>query len=341
MTSRTRWAVLGTGYIAETALPDLQRTENVDVVAVCSRDDERAARFAERWGIPHAYGSYDALFAAGGFDVAYIGTPVCTHAPLARRALEAGTHVLVEKPFTLTADEASELASLARDRGLFLMEAMWTRFNPAIRAVTALIADGAIGDVMTVRADFGLRLPPDHNAYNTALGAGAFYDLGIYNLAFVHHVLGVPDRVEARGSTSPEGFELTGAVYLDYPGRRFAQVAVSMISRLSPVASVGGTDGEIVVGPTFLNPTSYELVRDGIKRFTVELEGAGYVPMFRAVSGAVLSGRLEHEFNPLDDSIAVMRTMDAVRQAITGHADSAQGSVRWSNRGEGVPARRS
>ena len=158
MTSRTRWAVLGTGYIAETALPDLQRTENVDVVAVCSRDDERAARFAERWGIPHAYGSYDALFAAGGFDVAYIGTPVCTHAPLARRALEAGTHVLVEKPFTLTADEASELASLARDRGLFLMEAMWTRFNPAIRAVTALIADGAIGDVMTVRADFGLRL---------------------------------------------------------------------------------------------------------------------------------------------------------------------------------------
>ena len=318
MPTRTRWAVLGTGYLAESALPDLRRTDNVEVVAVGSRDAERAAGFAHRWGIPRCYGSYQALFASGGFDVAYIGTPPSTHAPLARQALENGSHVLVEKPFTLNADEASALACLARERGLFLMEAMWTRFNPAIRAASKLIADGAIGDVTTVHADFGLRLPAHHNAYDAALGAGAFYDLGIYNVAFAHHLLGTPDRVEAHGTLSPEGFELTGSVYLGYPAPRFAQLTVSMISRMSPVARVGGTEGEIVIGPTFLNPRSYELVRDERERFTVELEGAGWVPMFREVSEAVLSGRTEHDANPLADSIAVMRTMDAIRRGIAG-----------------------
>ena len=320
MPARTRWAMLGTGYIAETALPDLRLTNNVEVVAVGSRDAERAAGFAHRWGIPRSYGSYDALFSSGGFDVTYIGTPPSTHAPLARQALEAGSHVLLEKPFTLDADEASALASLASKRGLFLMEAMRTRFNPAIRAASKLIADGAIGNVTTVHAEFGLRLPARHNAYNPALGAGAFYDLGIYNVAFAHHVLGVPERVEARGTLSLEGFELTGSVYLGYPAPRFAHLAVSMISRMSPVARVGGTEGEIVIGPTFLNPRSYELIRDHRESFSVELEGAGFVPMFREVSEAVLSGRIEHDANPLADSIAVMRTMDAIRHGIAATA---------------------
>ncbi len=320
MAARTRWAVLGTGYLAQTAMPDLQRTDNVEVVAVGSRDAERAAGFAQRWNIPRHHGSYEELLAGGGFDLVYIATPPSTHTPIARRALEAGFHVLVEKPFTLDSDEASALATLARAQGRFLMEAMWTRFNPAIRAVSKLIRDGAIGDVTTVHADFGLRLPAHHNAYNTALGAGAFYDLGCYNVAFAHHMLGAPTSVEARGTLSPEGFELTGAVYLGYPAPRFAQLAVSMISRMSPIARIGGTEGEIVIGPTFLNPRSYELIRGHRELFTVELEGSGWVPMFREVSEAVQAGLTELHTNPLADSISVMRTMDAVRRSIAATA---------------------
>ncbi|WP_405988344.1 Gfo/Idh/MocA family protein [Streptomyces sp. NBC_00986] len=320
MQTRTRWAVLGTGYLAQTAMPDLQRTENVEVVAVGSRDAERAAEFAGRWGIPRHYGSYETLLADGGFDLAYIATPPSTHAPLARLALESGFHTLVEKPFTLNADEAAGLADLAREHGRFLMEAMWTRFNPAIRAVGKLIGDGAIGEVVSLHADFGLRLPAHHNAYNPALGAGALYDLGCYNVALAHHVLGPPTRIEARGALSPEGFELTAAAYLGYPDSRFAQLAVSMISRMSPVARIGGTEGEIVIGPTFLNPRSYELIREHRELFNVELEGAGWVPMFREVSEAVQTGLTELGTNPLADSIAVMRTMDAIRRSIAAPA---------------------
>ena len=155
-------------------------------MAVASRTAANAEAFAAEFEVPRGYGDYDALFADEDVDVVYIGTPIGTHVEVARRALLAGKHVLLEKAFTTTADEARELAALAAEQGRFLMEAMWMRFNPAIQRVLDEVADGAIGDVRTVQAGFGFPPPPGAIHWRPDLGGGALLDMGVYPLSFAH-----------------------------------------------------------------------------------------------------------------------------------------------------------
>jgi predicted dehydrogenase len=199
---RLGWAVVGTGGISRTTAGDLHLTENLDLVAVASRTIDNAAAFAADFEVPRAYGDYDAMF-DDDVDVVYIGTPIATHAELARRALLAGKHVLVEKAFTQTAAEARALAALAAEQGRFLMEAMWMRFNPVMELVLDEVADGAIGDVRTVQAGFGIPFPATWNIWRPELGGGALLDMGVYPLTLAHLFLGPPDTWRPRARSAP------------------------------------------------------------------------------------------------------------------------------------------
>ena len=313
------WAIVGTGGISRTTAGDLHLTENLNLVGVASRSIENAAAFAAEFEVPRAYGDYDALFEDDDVDVVYIGTPIATHFDLARRALLAGKHVLVEKAFTTTADEARELAQLAAQHERFLMEAMWMRFNPAFEAMLQEVADGAIGEVQTVQAGFGIPFPPSWNIWRPELGGGALLDMGVYPLTLAHLMLGVPDRILASGEMRDDGLDVTASVLLRYGGSRFAQALTSLAGYVNPVATIGGTDGFIAFDQPFMSAGSFrvETPPEGEPRtITVELEGNGYVPMFRAVNEAIVDGLLEHPMRPLHATIEVLETMDEVRRQL-------------------------
>jgi len=316
---RPRWGIVGTGGISRTVVGDLHLAENVDLVAVASRTADKAEAFAAEFGVPRAHGDYDALFADDDVDVVYIGTPIGTHHDVARRALLAGKHVVLEKAFTTTADEARELTALAAAQDRFLMEAMWMRFNPAIQRILAEIAAGAIGDVRTVQAGFGFPPPTGAIHWRPDLGGGALLDMGVYPLSLAHLVMGAPDRIEATGEMRDDGLDLTASVFLRYRDGRFAHALTSLAGPVDPVASIGGTRGAISLDAPFFVRGSYRVLTFPeltVRPETVPIEGRGYVPMFRAVSDAISDGLLEHPLRPLAETIAVLETMDEVRRQL-------------------------
>jgi predicted dehydrogenase len=305
---------------------DLHRTENLELVAVASRTREKAEAFATAHEVPRWYGNYDALFTAEDVDVIYIGTPIATHAELARRALLAGKHVLVEKAFTTTADEARQLAALAAEQGRFLMEAMWMRFNPVFCRMLDEVSSGEIGDVRTAQAGFGFPPPPSAIHWRPELGGGALLDMGVYPLTFAHVLLGEPEAVEASGEVRDDGLDLTASVFLRYGEGRFATALTTLRGFIGASATVGGTSGLITVDPPFLAAGSFTVLTPPLetpRTVTVPREGNGYVPMFRAVSEAVADGLLEHPLRPLRDTIAVLDMIDEVRAQLGRPTDAA------------------
>ena len=319
MNRRPGWAIVGTGGISRTTAGDLHLTENLDLVAVASRSIENASAFAAEFEVPRAYGDYEALLLDDAVDVVYIGTPIGTHADLARRALWAGKHVVVEKAFTTTAAEARELADLAAAQHRFLMEAMWMRFNPAFQRMLDEIDDGVIGEVRSVQASFGFPAPPTWSHWHPELGGGALLDMGVYPLTLAHVLLGDPRRIEATGEMRDDGLDLTASAYLRYGKGRFAHALTSLRSFVGAGATIGGTEGFITYDQPFLSAGSFriETPPEGTpEEITEELEGNGYVPMFRAVGEAIADGLLEHPLRPLRDTIEVLETIDEIRRQL-------------------------
>src|SRR5580658_5325688 len=232
--STVRWGILGTGTIADAFVKDLKLTGH-QVVAVGSRSSETAGRFAKTFDIPGVHGSYEDLVADEAVDIVYIATPVTRHHDDAVLALRAGKHVLVEKPFTVNAGEAQSLVDLAADRGLLVLEAMWTRWLPHIIAVRRIITDGAIGEVRAVIADHTQNLPqdPSFRLNVLELGGGALLDLGVYPIALASEVLGAPTAIEATATFSATGVDAETGIILRYPGDRTA-VIYTALNALGP-----------------------------------------------------------------------------------------------------------
>src|SRR3954447_14530299 len=205
---RLRWGIVGTGKICRSIVPDLRLVSDQEIGVVYSRDGAKAAAFAEEFGIPGSSSDYGELLADASLDLLYLATPFTTHYPLARLALEAGKRVLVEKPLTLTADEAQELFALARERGLFLMEAMWTKFTPGFRWLIDELRAGRIGEPRSVRASFGVPFSRDDYAskWDVERSAGARLDRGVSTVTYAQAALGAePVGVFARGTVLEDG----------------------------------------------------------------------------------------------------------------------------------------
>jgi predicted dehydrogenase len=311
-----KWGILGTGLIAQVFTEDLLRLPGHEVLAVGSRALGTADAFAGRNGIPRAYGSYEELAADGGVDVVYVATPHTGHFPGAALCLEAGRAVLVEKPFTVTAAESEQLVSLARERGLFAMEAMWTRFNPLIRRLRELVADGAIGEVKAVYADFAERFPydPSHRIWSTDTAGGALLDLGIYPLSFAWMLLGAPDTVQATTAPAPNGVDSNTGILLGYASGAVGLLHCGLLAKSPQTATVIGTKGRVEVATPFFRPPAMTLHRDGAgpETFTLEVEGHGYTYQAEEVARCLRAGELESPLMPLDESLAILGTIDTI-----------------------------
>ncbi|PSL54007.1 putative dehydrogenase [Saccharothrix carnea] len=314
MSNKLRWGVVATGGIADVVTGDLRLLPDVEVLAVSSRAVPKAEAFAAKHGIPRAYGDYADLLADPDVDVVYVATPHVQHHAVTRAALEAGKHVLCEKPATLTLAELQDVVHLAHERGLFFMEAIWTRFNPLVVRMTELIAEGAIGEVRSVRADFGFTLEhdPEHRLWNKALGGGSLFDLGIYPVSFAHLVLGEPETVQAHGRLVG-GVDAEIGMLLGYPDGVHALLGSSLVSPLKSGAVVYGTRGLVDVPEALYNPS--RIVVNGVEH-RHEQEGAGYVPQLREVVKRVRAGETESPSMRPAESLAILRTLTRAAERV-------------------------
>ncbi|MCX5201575.1 Gfo/Idh/MocA family oxidoreductase [Streptomyces sp. NBC_00237] len=318
-----RWGILATGGIASAFTAELKKMPDAEVAAVASRSTDRAKLFADRFDIPQAYGSWADMAADDSLDVVYVAAPHSAHRAAAGLCLQAGRAVLCEKSFTLNAAEAAELIALARTHDSFLMEAMWMYCNPLIRRLAALVHDGAIGEVRTIHADFGLQGPfaAAHRLRDPAQGGGALLDLGVYPVSFAHLLLGEPGIVQATALLSQEGVDLNTGMLLGWPDRGALATLTCSVTAGTPVtASVTGTKGRIDVPYGFFYPERFTLHRNG--HAPQEVVAAPDAPhdSLRHEAAEVMrclrAGEKESPLVPLDGSLAVMRTLDAVRDRI-------------------------
>jgi predicted dehydrogenase len=321
-----RWGVVGPGRIAEGVVADLALVEGARAVAVASRSLDRARAFAGRHGIERAYGSYAEILADPDVDVLYVATPHPQHHAVAVAALRAGKALLVEKAFTATTAGATEVGELARETGLFAMEAMWTRFQPAVVAMRQLVADGAIGEVRSVQADLGIapEYDPAGRLFDLALGGGALLDLGVYVVSFAQMLLGTPSSVTATGSLFPSGADAEAALLLDHGDGRVASLLSSLRLALPGQARVYGTAGWIDVLPRFHHPQTIVLHRIGAEPETITRSptGTGYFHELVEVTECVRAGRTESAVMPLADTLAVQTVLgEAAAQLGVRHAE--------------------
>jgi len=318
-----RWGVLGAGTIATTFCDDLRLLPDHEVVAVGARTPGTNAAFAERFGVPHVHGSYADLVADPDVDVVYVATPHPWHRDAALLAIEAGKAVLVEKPFTMDAAQARTLVASARERGTFLMEAMWTRFLPHMEQVRELLASGRIGDVVGVHAEFveHREVPAEHRIYAPELGGGALLDLGVYPLSFASMVLGTPTHVSAASEPAPTGVDAQTSMLLGYASGAHALLSCGFRGSAENRASIVGTRGRIDIAGQFWRPTTYAVLdRDGA-RTEVDARADGHGIRFEAaeVARCLRAGLSESPVLPLDETVAVMETLDEVRRQIGLH----------------------
>ncbi len=315
----TRWGILGTGGIAATFASDLPLVPGAELAAVGSRTPETAAAFAERHGFARAHGSWAELAADPDVDVVYVATPHAYHHAGVMACLEGGKAVLCEKPMTLELATSAQLIQEARTRGLFLMEAMWMRCNPAVRRVQELVRDGAIGDVVTVHADFGLQGPFEatHRLRDPALGGGALLDLGVYPIHLAHLLLGTPATVQSWARLTPEGVDETTGMLLGYESGAVAALTCSISGASRNAASITGTLGRIDLPEGFFMPQSFVLHRDG-KAETVEVpfEGRGYQFEAIEVQRCLAEGLPESPLVPHMATLDVMTMMDTIRAEV-------------------------
>jgi len=358
-----RWAILGTGKIAEEFAQGLKQLPDASLVAVGSRTQASATRFAARHQVSRAYGSYAALVADSEVDIVYIATPHIAHKEHCLLVLEANKAVLCEKPFALNAAEASEVIALARAKQLFCMEAMWMRFIPIMREVQKLITAQAIGDICMVNASLGflVEYDPAHRAYNRALGGGALLDLGVYPLSLIVQLLGVPTSIRSHAVIGESGVDEQAAVILGFAGGEIATLSTSLRTFNANDAVIMGSTGQIRIQEPLYRPEALTLqkyrltvgakqeanaepqgqrsgiiahlrqnerLRNGYRRLRPLLApvlglgneemrmpcaGNGYQYEAQEAMDCLRSGATESAIMPLDQTLQVMETLDAIR----------------------------
>lgn len=320
MTRIIRWGILGTGRIARDFAQGLRATPDAVLAAVGSRSSEGAQAFARQFEVPLAFGSYEELAACAEVDIIYIATPHPMHAQNAILALRGGKAVLCEKPFAMNRREAGEVVALARAKKLFLMEAMWTRFMPALAQVKRVIDSGEIGVVTQLHADFGFSATPDpaHRVNDPALGGGALLDLGIYPLSIACALLGRVETVQAQAIMSETGVDLTTAFTMRHAGGTLSICSCSLRARAPGELVVSGTRGSVRMHRMFhmAENVTVDLLDGSSRSIATPWLGNGYTHEAIAAGQCLRDGLLEHPAMTHDDTLATMGLLDTIRKQI-------------------------
>jgi predicted dehydrogenase len=313
---RVRWGILGTGGIASAFVTDLQLADSGVAVAVGSRSQESADRFADAFSIASRHASYELLAADPDVDVIYVATPHPMHHGNAILALRAGKHVVVEKPFTMNAAEAREIVRVARECGLFAMEAMWTRFLPHVAVIRDWLAQGVLGDIVTVIADHGqwFAEDPAFRLFAPELGGGALLDLGVYPVSFASMVLGTPSRIVSMSDPAFTGVDAQTSMVFGYDSGAQSVLTCTLRAKSPARAAIVGTDARIEIEGSFYAPAAVTLIpRNGDPvRAEPAHDGRGLRHQADEVARRLAAGQVESPLMPLDETISIMETMDTV-----------------------------
>jgi predicted dehydrogenase len=315
-----RWGILGTGFIADLQASDLME-HGFTIQAVGSRSVASATEFAAKFHVPSAHGSYEDLVADPEVDVVYVSTPHPFHHENALLALNAGKHVLIEKPFAMNAWQAREIVDLAEAKGLVALEAMWTRYLPHMVRIRELVRTGALGDVRTMIVDHNQNLPKDplHRLNDPALGGGALLDLGIYPVSFAFDVLGAPANIRAVASRTATGVDRQTAMIFEYSDGQQALLHCALDTAGPNRASIIGTEGSIAIDSVWYTPspfTRYDADGNVVERFDEPVTGRGMQYQAWELERLIRARATANDILSARESVRVMETIDDVRRQI-------------------------
>lgn len=313
-----KWGIAGPGGISRQFAKDLAHAEGAQLVAVAGRSLEKAESFAKEFNIERAYGSLEQLADDSEVDIVYVGTLHPAHRENVITFLRAGKAVLCEKPFTMNAAEADEIIRYAREKKLFLMEAMWSRYLPPIRQARQWLAEGLIGEVKMVKADFGFNFGwhPESRLLDPKLGGGALLDAGIYPVSFASMVFGgQPEKIMSSAKIGVTGVDEQFSILMEYEGGRTAVLNGAVQLDMVNDAFIYGTKGYIHI-PNFLfsRASSLHVKDEEPVKFEDTRTFAGYAFEAEEAMNCLREGRLESSVTPLDETLAIMKMLDQVRQ---------------------------
>lgn len=314
-----RWGILGPGWIAQRFVVSLQKSTRQKIVAVGDVSLEGAQTFADRFGIKKAYGSTESLVQDPEIDVVYISTPHPFHLPCALLAIQAGKHVLIEKPLALNAAEVSRLKDEAKKKKVFLMEAMWTWFLPKFDVLSQVLEEKVIGDIHSIIADHGEHFTPDHRIMRADLAGGPLLDLGSYPVAFATKILGPARKVLAAGQAAPSGVNGQANIIISHSDDNQSSIHTTLFSHTPGSAVIAGTEGYIFLEGMFYTPGSFHIYNNDKRVVTYEEPKFSYDQLFYEavhLAYSVGEGLLESPIRPLNDTVMTMEVIDDVRRQL-------------------------
>jgi len=319
MTNKTKWGVMGCGGIADKYARDLAFTRYGKLAAVGSRSKAKAQTFAAQHGGVRAYGSYEDLAADPDVDIIYVATPHPCHMENTLLAIKHGKHVLCEKSFAMNAKQTRRMIAAAQKKGVFLMEAMWTRFFPAMGRLRKWLAEGRIGKVLAVEADFGIhfKMGPQHRIFNPALGGGALLDLGIYPISLASMIYGAqPETIVSTVHKHSTGVDDRALIAFEYANGATAAISTSSVVCMKNEARIFGAEGMITVHEMFLRPNQLTLKMEGKPPKTFDFPFTGHGMHFEAdhVHQCLRKGQTESDIMPLNETLGIIQTMDKIRK---------------------------
>lgn len=318
MKDTINWGIIAPGRIAHKFAHDLQLTGGARLLAVASRSLERARAFANQYGAQYAYGSYEEIFNCPDLDVVYIASPHTGHFEHTMMCLEQKIPVLCEKPLAMNAIQARTMIGAARSSGTFLMDAIWTRFIPAFDEAIQLLNNGIIGELKTIRADFGFRadFPPEHRLFNMNLGGGSLLDVGIYPVFLATLIWGKPEEIKASAVFGKTGADESCAMILKYAGNKIAVLDASIAVNTGTEAFIYGEAGTMHLHSRFHHPSKFGVsyYEKPTETFSHPYTGNGYYHEIAEVGECLRNGRKESQKLPLDFSLTLMEVLDWIRK---------------------------
>lgn len=315
-----RWGIMGPGWIAERFTESVQAHSRQVIAAVGSRSVARSKEFAGKFGVPAAYGSYEELAAAPDIDIVYVATPHNFHHSAALLALEAGKHVLIEKPIGLNADQARDIAARAGSAGVFAAEALWSFFLPKFDVIRQILEAGTLGTVTTVLAEYGEYFDRSHRIFDPALAGGPLLDLGTYPLALITEILGSPEQMHVIGQQHESGVNAQLSAIMHFPGGSQAVMNTQLHNFTPTAATIVGSQATLTMDGPFNMPGGFELrFPDGTRRRYSEPAGGHFEGLHfeaAAVARCIAAGQAESPQRPLAASIRTMEAADEIRRRL-------------------------
>lgn len=317
MNTKIKWGIIGLGKIANKFTSDLLLLDTIELEAVASRDLAKAEAFAKTYGAKKFYSSYEALLLDKFVDIVYIATPNNSHAQLTILALEHKKAVLCEKPFAINQQQVFKMIKTSQKENVFLMEALWTRFLPAIKKIKNIVETGEIGEIKYLNADFSFKaLPSIQRIYDKELGGGSILDIGIYPIFLAYLILGMPDKIIAKAHYFESGADSQVSIIFDYKNAQ-AVLFSSFNSSSKREAKISGTLGEIVVDQPWNEASTFSLYKKGNEEnLSIPKTGKGYAHQIEECNSCLLENRTQSSLWSHQNSIELITLLDTVRKEI-------------------------